>query len=64
MELFGGQRAVARTAGTRLLTVMEAIKCALPSLARRPGCVVNIASSAGEGSLIYPGVEYAVAKAG
>jgi 3-oxoacyl-[acyl-carrier protein] reductase len=47
-----------------LLTVMEAIRCALPSLARRPGCVINIASSAGQGSEKYPGVEYAVAKAG
>jgi len=47
-----------------LLSVMEAIKRALPSLARRPGCVVNIASSAGQGSDVYRGVEYAVAKAG
>jgi 3-oxoacyl-[acyl-carrier protein] reductase len=47
-----------------LLAVMEAIRHALPSLARRPGCVVNIASSAGQGSAKYPGVEYAVAKAG
>lgn len=47
-----------------LLSVMEAIRHALPSLARRPGCVVNIASSAGEGSDTYQGVEYAVAKAG
>ena len=47
-----------------LLAVMEAIRHALPSLARRPGCVVNIASSAGQGSARYPGVEYAVAKAG
>ena len=47
-----------------LLGVMEAIKHALPALARRPGCVVNIASSAGHGSDAYRGVEYAVAKAG
>jgi 3-oxoacyl-[acyl-carrier protein] reductase len=47
-----------------LLAVMEAIRYALPPLARRPGCVVNIASSAGQGSETYPGVEYAVAKAG
>lgn len=47
-----------------LLAVMEAIRYALPSLARRPGCVVNIASSAGSGSATYRGVEYAVAKAG
>lgn len=47
-----------------LLAVMEAIKYALPSLALRPGCVVNIASSAGHGSDPYRGVEYAVAKAG
>lgn len=47
-----------------LLTMMEAIKEALPSLAQRPGCVVNIASSAGHGSDAYRGVEYAVAKAG
>jgi 3-oxoacyl-[acyl-carrier protein] reductase len=47
-----------------LLAVMEAIKVALPSLARRPGCVVNVASSAGHGSDAYRGVEYAVAKAG
>jgi NAD(P)-dependent dehydrogenase (short-subunit alcohol dehydrogenase family) len=47
-----------------LLAVMEAIRHALPSLARRPGCVVNIASSAGQGSEVYDGVEYAVAKAG
>jgi NAD(P)-dependent dehydrogenase (short-subunit alcohol dehydrogenase family) len=33
-----------------LLAVMEAIKHALPALARRPGCVVNVASSAGQGS--------------
>jgi len=47
-----------------LLAVMEAIKHALPALARMPGCVVNIASSAGQGSDAYRGVEYAVAKAG
>jgi 3-oxoacyl-[acyl-carrier protein] reductase len=47
-----------------LLSVMEAIKHALPRLARRPGCVVNVASSAGQGSDVYDGVEYAVAKAG
>ncbi len=47
-----------------LLAVMESIKAALPSLARKPGCVVNIASSAGRGSEAYRGVEYAVAKAG
>jgi NAD(P)-dependent dehydrogenase (short-subunit alcohol dehydrogenase family) len=47
-----------------LLAVMEAIRHALPSLSRRPGCVVNIASSAGQGSERYQGVEYAVAKAG
>ena len=43
---------------------MEAIRHALPWLTRRPGCVVNIASSAGQGSDVYSGVEYAVAKAG
>jgi NAD(P)-dependent dehydrogenase (short-subunit alcohol dehydrogenase family) len=47
-----------------LLAVMEAIRHALPSLARRPGCVVNIASSAGQGFDVYDGAEYAVAKAG
>jgi 3-oxoacyl-[acyl-carrier protein] reductase len=47
-----------------LLAVMEAIAHALPALARRPGCVVNVASSAGQGSDVYDGVEYAVAKAG
>jgi NAD(P)-dependent dehydrogenase (short-subunit alcohol dehydrogenase family) len=47
-----------------LLAVMEAIKHALPALALRPGCVVNIASSAAQGRGVYPGVEYAVAKAG
>jgi len=46
-----------------LLAVMEAIKQALPSLARRPGCVVNLASSAGQRTDAYGGVEYAVAKA-
>jgi len=46
-----------------LLAVMEAIKQALPSLARRPGCVVNLASSAGQRADAYGGVEYAVAKA-
>ena len=47
-----------------LLSVMEAIKYALPSLAIRPGCVVNVASSAALGDEPYAGVEYAVAKAG
>jgi 3-oxoacyl-[acyl-carrier protein] reductase len=47
-----------------LLAVMEAIKHALPALARQPGCVVNVASSAGQVSDVYDGVEYAVAKAG
>jgi NAD(P)-dependent dehydrogenase (short-subunit alcohol dehydrogenase family) len=47
-----------------LLSVMEAIKYALPSLATRPGCVVNVASSAALGDQPYHGVEYAVAKAG
>jgi NAD(P)-dependent dehydrogenase (short-subunit alcohol dehydrogenase family) len=47
-----------------LLAVMDAIRHALPALARRPGCIVNIASSAGTGSDVYSGVEYAVAKAG
>jgi 3-oxoacyl-[acyl-carrier protein] reductase len=45
-------------------SVMEAIRRALPALAERGGCVVNIASSAGLGNEPYPGVEYAVAKAG
>jgi NAD(P)-dependent dehydrogenase (short-subunit alcohol dehydrogenase family) len=36
-----------------LLAVMEALKHALPALARRPGCVVNVASSAGHGSDVY-----------
>lgn len=47
-----------------LLSAMEAIKYALPSLARRPGCVINVASSAALGDDPYGGVEYAVAKAG
>lgn len=47
-----------------LLSAMEAIKYALPSLAKRPGCVVNIASSAALGVDPYRGVEYAAAKAG
>jgi NAD(P)-dependent dehydrogenase (short-subunit alcohol dehydrogenase family) len=47
-----------------LLSVMEAIKYALPSLAIKPGCVVNVASSAALGDEPYQGVEYAVAKAG
>jgi 3-oxoacyl-[acyl-carrier protein] reductase len=47
-----------------LLAVMEAIRAALPSLKRQPGCVVNIASSAGHAAGAYGGVEYAVAKAG
>jgi 3-oxoacyl-[acyl-carrier protein] reductase len=47
-----------------LLAVMEAITHAVPALAQRPGCVVNVASSAGQGSDVYDGVEYAVAKAG
>ncbi len=47
-----------------LLSAMEAIKYALPSLAKRPGCVINIASSAALGVDPYGGVEYAVAKAG
>ena len=42
---------------------MEAIKHALPSLAARAGCVVNVASSAALGSDPYDGVEYAVSKA-
>src|SRR5205814_9963948 len=32
-----------------LLSAMESIKYALPSLARRPGCIVNVASSAALG---------------
>jgi hypothetical protein len=47
-----------------LVSVMEAIKYALPSLAIRQGCVVNVASSAALGAEPYQGVEYAVAKAG
>lgn len=45
-------------------SVMEAIKHALPLLARTRGCVVNISSSAALGVEPYDGVEYAVAKAG
>jgi NAD(P)-dependent dehydrogenase (short-subunit alcohol dehydrogenase family) len=44
--------------------VMEAIKVALPRLAERGGCIVNVASSAALGVQPYAGVEYAVAKAG
>jgi 3-oxoacyl-[acyl-carrier protein] reductase len=44
--------------------VMEATRQALPALAADRGCIVNIASSAGLGGAPYPGVEYAVAKAG
>jgi 3-oxoacyl-[acyl-carrier protein] reductase len=47
-----------------LLSAMEAIKYALPSLMKRPGCVVNVASSAALGADPYRGVEYAAAKAG
>ena len=47
-----------------LMSVMEAIRVALPALAEARGCVVNIASSAGLGTGPYAGVEYAVAKAG
>jgi 3-oxoacyl-[acyl-carrier protein] reductase len=47
-----------------LLAPMEAIKAALPALAERNGCVVNIGSSAALGDAPYRGVEYAVAKAG
>ena len=47
-----------------LFSAMEAIKYALPSLETRPGCVVNVASSAALGGEPYRGVEYAVAKAG
>ena len=47
-----------------LLSAMEAIKYALPSLATRPGCVVNVASSAALGNTPYSGIEYATAKAG
>ena len=46
-----------------LLSAMEAIKHALPLLAVRAGCVVNVASSAALGSEPYDGVEYAVSKA-
>jgi 3-oxoacyl-[acyl-carrier protein] reductase len=45
-------------------SVMEAIRRALPFLAERLGCVVNVASSAALGTDRYAGVEYAVAKAG
>ena len=45
-------------------SVMEAIRAALPALAQRGGCVVNVASSAGLSTDQYAGVEYAVAKAG
>ena len=45
-------------------SVMEAIRHALPSLAARGGCVINVASSAALGTEPYAGVEYAVAKAG
>lgn len=45
-------------------SVMEAIKDALPHLAERNGCIVNVASSAAIGDQPYAGVEYAVAKAG
>jgi NAD(P)-dependent dehydrogenase (short-subunit alcohol dehydrogenase family) len=47
-----------------LLSAMEAIKYALPAVAKRQGCVVNVASSAGLGGDPYRGVEYAVAKGG
>ena len=46
-----------------LLSVMEAIKQALPALTAGAGCVVNVASSAALGSDPYDGVEYAVSKA-
>lgn len=45
-----------------LLSAMEETRYALPSLAIRPGCVVNDASSAALGHERYCGVEYAVAK--
>ena len=45
-------------------SVMEATRAALPFLAERGGCVVNVASTAGLGTDRYDGVEYAVAKAG
>jgi 3-oxoacyl-[acyl-carrier protein] reductase len=44
--------------------VLEATRAALPFLAERGGCVVNVASTAGLGTDRYGGVEYAVAKAG
>jgi NAD(P)-dependent dehydrogenase (short-subunit alcohol dehydrogenase family) len=44
--------------------VLEATRQALPFLAERGGCVVNVASSAALGTAPYAGVEYAVAKAG
>jgi NAD(P)-dependent dehydrogenase (short-subunit alcohol dehydrogenase family) len=44
--------------------VLEATRAALPFLAERGGCVVNVASTAGLGTDRYDGVEYAVAKAG
>jgi NAD(P)-dependent dehydrogenase (short-subunit alcohol dehydrogenase family) len=47
-----------------LLAPMEALRAALPALAARGGCVVNIGSSAALGDAPYDGVEYAVAKAG
>jgi 2-keto-3-deoxy-L-fuconate dehydrogenase len=47
-----------------LLAAMEAIKSALPALAERSGCVVNIGSTAALGGQQYRGIEYAVAKAG
>jgi NAD(P)-dependent dehydrogenase (short-subunit alcohol dehydrogenase family) len=47
-----------------LLAAMEAIKAALPALANRSGCVVNIGSTAALGGQQYQGIEYAVAKAG
>lgn len=47
-----------------LAAVMEATRQALPALAAKGGCVVNVASSAGLGGDPYAGVEYAVAKAG
>src|SRR5262245_10986908 len=47
-----------------LLAAMDAIKDALPVLADRRGCVVNVASTAAFVGEPYAGVEYAVAKAG
>jgi 3-oxoacyl-[acyl-carrier protein] reductase len=44
--------------------LMEATRAAIPFLADRRGCVVNVASTAGLGTDRYDGVEYAVAKAG